>query len=104
MLFSRVYVPQSPDAGETFYNLEIYRSSRMEEIPNLVMNNLKIADHGVDGRDTRPQSSSGLSFPNIASTILAVGSRASTPETSLAGPVIPTRGYRAVVFRAAKKK
>ncbi|KAK0244927.1 hypothetical protein EDD85DRAFT_759753 [Armillaria nabsnona] len=75
----------------------------MEEISNLAINNLKIADHGVHGRDTRPQSSSGLSFPNIASTILAVGSRASTPETSLAGPVIPTRGYRAVVFRAAKE-
>ncbi len=92
-----------PDAEETFYNLGIYRLSSMEEIPNLAMNHLTIADHGVDGRDTRLQSSSGLSFPNIASTILAVGSRASTPETSLAGPVIPTRGFRAVVFRAAKE-
>ncbi|KAK0472576.1 hypothetical protein IW261DRAFT_1343383 [Armillaria novae-zelandiae] len=58
---------------------------------------MKIADDGVDGRDTRPQFSPGLS------TTLAVGVRALTPETSPTDPAIPTRGFRAVVFRAAKE-
>ncbi|KAK0492403.1 hypothetical protein EDD18DRAFT_1184416 [Armillaria luteobubalina] len=85
-----------PDAEETFNTLGIEDSS-------LAMNNLKIANAGVDERNTRPQSSPGSSFPNEASTTLAVGARASTPETSPTGPVIRTQGYRAVVFRAAEE-
>ncbi|KAK0438731.1 uncharacterized protein EV420DRAFT_1316433 [Desarmillaria tabescens] len=81
-----------PDAKETFHALRIFPSRLDVSDPTMI--NLTTAD---DVWDTRPKSSppSPSPFPPKVSTLLAV----STP----ASPVIPTRGFRAVVFRAAKE-
>ncbi|SJL15575.1 uncharacterized protein ARMOST_19076 [Armillaria ostoyae] len=57
-----------------------------------------IADHAYDRRDTST-SHNLTSAPLNARTSLSVGATSTSP----ASPVIPTRGPRAVVFRAAKE-
>ncbi|KAK0438728.1 uncharacterized protein EV420DRAFT_1279914 [Desarmillaria tabescens] len=83
-----------PDAKETFRALRIFSSRPPEQdVSGQVLINLTPTD---DGRDTKPQSSpASSSFPQKASTSLSASTSAS--------PVIPTRGFRAVVFRAAKE-
>ncbi|KAK0462271.1 uncharacterized protein EV420DRAFT_1639477 [Desarmillaria tabescens] len=77
-----------PDAKETFDALLIFSTRPPEAVTNLMT-----TDHEWDAR--LQSSPASPPFPQKATASLSV----STP----ASPVIPTRGFRAVVFRAAKE-